>query len=229
MSKWTKDFLFYCGSYSKNSRLLFALNTVRPSLRKNMVHRNSDICIEGFQRSGNTYFEVMFRQSNPGAVVAHHIHSTEHIKRAAQLGVPVVLLIREPSDSLASLITYDERLSPSIALSCYINYYEASLKMQSAYCLVPFQRLIEDFNEQIERLNKKFGKRFQYSKLNDDETKLLMKEHQSKYAFNRTTPFPNFYKKERNEFHKKSITSEPLYKKAASLFEEFMKISQVSL
>ncbi len=222
MNNWMKDKLFYYGSYSRNSGLLFKLNMLRPSIRKNMVHKDSDICIEGFQRSGNTYFELMFRQSNPGAEVAHHLHSTEHIKLANKLDVPVVLLIREPLGSLASLITYDERLSPTVALSCYVHYYSAALKIRSMYCLVPFQQLISNFNEQIEKINGKFDSDFQMSMLSEEGVKNLMAHHQSKYSFIRSTPFPNAFKKERNQVHKGRIEQDSLYPIATSLYDQFM-------
>ena len=54
----------------------------------------TDICIDGYPRSANSFTVRMFRKANPEAVIAHHTHSVANIKKAIECGIPVVVLIR---------------------------------------------------------------------------------------------------------------------------------------
>ena len=70
---------------------LFPLLTKGPRTRPDlMVRRGTEICIEGFPRSGNTFAVYAFELWNPGSQVAHHLHAPGQFVRALRLSVPCV-------------------------------------------------------------------------------------------------------------------------------------------
>ena len=66
---------------------------------------DTDIVIEGFPRSANTFAVTAFELAQERPVtVAHHLHAAAHVVRAAQAGVPVIVLVRAPEDAIASVV-----------------------------------------------------------------------------------------------------------------------------
>jgi hypothetical protein len=61
---------------------------LRPSYRDLLVDRRTQIVIEGFPRSGNTFAVVALQQAQRESVrVARHLHMPEQVIRAAKSGV----------------------------------------------------------------------------------------------------------------------------------------------
>lgn len=87
---------------------LFAVATmVDPRLRPRRVSRSTDLVIEGFPRSANTYALVAFEHANGTAHrVSSHLHTPESVRRAVRLRLPVVLLVRDPAEVLVSTLQY---------------------------------------------------------------------------------------------------------------------------
>src|SRR5689334_19049404 len=98
---------------SVNPWIFLPLSKVRPSLRgyddpPRAVSRGTEIVIEGFPRSANTFAVVAFRLAQQREIeIAHHLHAAAQIKHAINLKVPVIVLIREPSDAILSVAVKD--------------------------------------------------------------------------------------------------------------------------
>lgn len=108
MQRLEKRIRFFINYKINYSKLLFSLNALRPSVADKLVKTNTDICIEGFPRSGNSFFFKLFKKANPEATIAHHIHSPIQLIRAVNLGIPAVALVRKPKDAIASALTFNE-------------------------------------------------------------------------------------------------------------------------
>ena len=63
------------------------------------------ICIEGYPRSANTFAGRLFHLANP-VPIAHHTHLINNVKLALGYGIPVLILIRDPADAIASACIY---------------------------------------------------------------------------------------------------------------------------
>src|SRR4051794_35640317 len=62
--------------------------------------RTTDIVIEGFPRSGNTFAVVAFRLAQSRAMqVAHHLHIPAQLLWADRVGMPSMVLVRNPVDA----------------------------------------------------------------------------------------------------------------------------------
>ena len=75
--------------------LFYNFYRLKPSYRDLLVDRRTQIVIEGFPRSGNTFAVVAFQQAQRESVrVARHLHMREQVIRAAKWGIPTLLLAR---------------------------------------------------------------------------------------------------------------------------------------
>ncbi|MBU2677838.1 MAG: hypothetical protein KJP16_12225, partial [Gammaproteobacteria bacterium] len=91
-----------------------------------LVTADTDIVIEGFPRSGNTFAVVAFRQaqSNPGGLaIAHHLHVPAQIGLAVRYGIPAMVLVRQPDAAIPSLVVRESQVSIDRALKKYIDFH----------------------------------------------------------------------------------------------------------
>ena len=125
------------GKLAKNSRfLLSCTGHFLPSgfLRRALQDRYPDfdnkeygVCIEGFQRSGNTYFVALFQYWNKCTDIVHHTHLGGTVKAALALGIPTAVLIRKPEEAIASIVAWDRQLAVTTALLSYILFHRSLL------------------------------------------------------------------------------------------------------
>lgn len=92
-----------------------------------VVTQHTDLLIEGFPRSGNTWTEALLREASQDTLaLAHHAHAAAHVKRAIKLGVPSIVLFRDPDDAVASLLAlYENQLDARGAFLEYVRFYQA--------------------------------------------------------------------------------------------------------
>jgi hypothetical protein len=92
--------------------------------RKNMLNDDTQVCIEGFPRSANSFLLHYVLGSNSGLKVAHHVHVMQQIKNSLKRGIPCIVPIREPVETLLSLLVIDENLAINAAIWSYIDFYK---------------------------------------------------------------------------------------------------------
>jgi hypothetical protein len=159
---------------SVNPWIFLPLSRVRPSLHRSedparAVTRKTEIVIEGFPRSGNTFAVVAFRLAQQREVkIAHHLHAGAQISRAAKLGLPAIVQIREPSDAVLSVAAKDHDVSISWALSSYIRFYSTALPHLDKTVVAPFATVTSDFADIIRRVNAQYGTTFREFLPNED-------------------------------------------------------------
>lgn len=68
--------------------------------------KGTDLHIEGYPRSGNTFAQNLLKstiiKNNPKLEIAHHCHATASLKLSQKFDVPTAVLLRNPSDAIAS-------------------------------------------------------------------------------------------------------------------------------
>jgi len=121
----------------------------------------TEIVIEGFPRSGNTFATTAFAmaQGRPVAI-AHHRHAAAQIIEGVRRRLPCILLIREPEDAVASLLVRHPVLSPRQALRRYVLFHKAILPCRTGVVVADFARVTGNFSAVIEEVNRRFGTRF---------------------------------------------------------------------
>lgn len=129
--------------------------------RERAVTHRTELVIEGFPRSGNTFAAKAFTlsQTRP-VVVASHVHLPAQVKLAVRRGVPTMVLVRDPADAAVSMAIADAHHRVEHLVDYWIHYHREIRPLCPDVLLVTFTEAIDDFGEVIDRLNDRFGTRF---------------------------------------------------------------------
>jgi hypothetical protein len=150
------------------SRAYYALD---PEMRDLRLTRRTELLIDGFMRSANTYAVFAFRHSNgPTVRLAHHLHRPLVFHRAAALGVPALLTVRPPSDVMASMVQFEPESSIAGVLDSYRAFYEQLEPVLGDLVVADFADVVADFGAVVRRINERFGTTFvPYVKTKDND------------------------------------------------------------
>ena len=129
-------------------------------VRRLYVSSTTDVLIDGFPRSANTYSVVCFAkaQSLP-CVISHHTHAVANILRGVKLGIPTILLVREPLDAASSFALYSGTC-PIESLQMWLGFYSRCLRVLDSCVVAEFSSVVSDFGVIVEELNRKHSTRF---------------------------------------------------------------------
>lgn len=127
----------------------------------NQVRKDTDICIEGFLRSANTFAVAAIVTSQTKRLhVARHTHLAGQVIKALRLGVPTIVLIRDPRDAVASTLIRLPHLSVSQTLDTYWRFYLTLLPYRDRFVIGEFAEVTSAFGDVIDRLNAMSGSQF---------------------------------------------------------------------
>lgn len=224
LSKYYKNGYFLIGFYLANSTFLHKLTHKLPIKRaaipEKWINQDTKMCIDGFLRSGGTYFAYYFRYFNPGQHLAHHTHSLQQINKSHSRGIPLIITIRHPLDSLSSLVCYDNRLSIHVALHTYIYFYQGLLNLPPTI----YFDLVEHKDTPwllIQKINEHYGTSFAAPILSAQELAQFLAtipiEIPSPSIL--SSPIPNEEKRREKELIKKELLKYKNYKEAVKLYQ----------
>jgi len=133
----------------------------------------TDIVIDGFPRSANTYATYAFDVAqSKKIIIANHIHKKSQFLLAKKYGVPAILLIRKPLDCISSLLIRQPKYDPTTLFKSYYQFYD-SLKGMDSYVVGSFDDVLNHYDEVIKKVNQKFKKQFNlYYKTPENEEKV---------------------------------------------------------
>jgi hypothetical protein len=152
--------------------LFYNIYRLRPSYRDLLVDRRTQLVIEGIPRSGNTFAVVAFEQAQRESMrVAHHLHMPAQVIRAAQWSIPILLLVRKPTDTVLSWVIREPGVPIRQALKHYASFYEKAAEYRDALVVGFFEEVIQDYGTVLERVNAKFGTGFSSFVHSDDNVK----------------------------------------------------------
>jgi hypothetical protein len=146
--------------FSMVYRILGAINE-RWVNRDLLFSGKSDVVIEGYPRSANTFAVVYFESTQEVKVnIAHHLHIEAQLIWAANNGVPGIVLIREPEDCIRSLVVREDTASVRDSLKRYIKFYTNLLPHRSKLVVGKFEDVTTDMSLIIEKCNQLYGSKF---------------------------------------------------------------------
>ncbi len=157
------------GRFSRGSLLL---NHLLPEGKSIPVSSSTTVCIAGFPRTGNTFFFNYFDHFNPSEVIAHHRHLPCQLWDAERRNIPAIVLVREPLETIASLLVADRQLSPGLAIRSYIEFYKKVAEMKCCQVAM-FDSAIHMPATVIRKTNERFGSRFVAGRLTPDLEKRI--------------------------------------------------------
>jgi hypothetical protein len=134
---------------------------VRPGKYATLARADTAIVIEGFLRSGNTFSVAAFEIANgPELHVGRHLHGGPHVLRAVRLGLPTVVLVRQPREAVLSYLVRRDTLTPYDALLEYIDFYRSVWRVRERFVIGLFDRVTSDFGSVVDEVNERFGTSF---------------------------------------------------------------------
>jgi hypothetical protein len=139
-----------------------------------VVDHNTDIVIEGFPRSANTFAVLAFQNAqNTKPVIAHHLHAQAQFILAKKYNVPSIAIVREPTEAISSLINRDKSINVSQAAQRYIDFYRLVLQMKEDIVIAKFTTVVSDFSKVVAICNTKFNCNFELP-FNTEEEKIKL-------------------------------------------------------
>jgi hypothetical protein len=144
----------------KHPAAFYGLYRLARKDRARVVTPETELVIEGFPRSANSFARVAFNRAQKGKVrIATGLHVPAQVIRAARWRIPTLVLIRRPKDAVFSFAIRDP-ISVEQALRYYLSFYETVEDYSDAYVLGTFEEATGDFGQVVLRLNDKFGTSF---------------------------------------------------------------------
>ena len=149
------------------------------SIGMRLVKKDSQIVIEGFPRSANSYLNRVFKATNPEVRRAHHIHSPFQFRIGYKLGIPLVLIIRKPKEVVQSMQVAYKGINPNEILKKYILFHRMLYPIRKKILIVSFEEVINDSSLVLKRINERFRTSYNTdgSKLSKDHIQLELKRH----------------------------------------------------
>lgn len=139
----------------------FGLDTEVEGIRWGVVRSATDIAIEGYPRSGNTFASVAFRYAQPEPIrMAYRLHAPIQLIEALRRDIPAVVLVRNPEDAVLSWVIHRPHLTIHQALQGYVRFYKRALPYLDDMVVAEFQTTVSDYGKVIRDVNEKFGTQF---------------------------------------------------------------------
>lgn len=135
-----------------------------PLLRWREPHRahlaagpDTDLVLEGYPRSSNTFAVTALKYAQPGEVrTADHVHAPAQVIRGVRLGKPVLVLVRQPEDVVRSTAVKFPGLEVRDVLRGYARFYERCWPWRDRFMVATFEQVTADFGAVIRRLNRRY-------------------------------------------------------------------------
>ncbi|MGH2596515.1 MAG: hypothetical protein ACRDH7_11200 [Actinomycetota bacterium] len=141
--------------------LPFARRKYGRAVNDRVVETDTELVIEGFQRSGNTFAAVAFEMAQQRRVkTAHHMHAAAQIVAAARMGIPTLVLIRDPEACVLSQMVREPGIAAGQALANWVRFYEHVIPCRDRVVMAGFEQVTTDFGAVIREVNERFGTPF---------------------------------------------------------------------
>ena len=146
---------YFVGSHPSLLPILWRLT---PGGLSKAITRNTQLVVEGFPRSGNTFFaESISYFLGPDFSIASHAHHIAQIRLAVARGIPCVVLVRHPVEVLASYLIAGPHARPKDVLREYATYHSQILRLVDEVQVVTFGQAINDFQRTMERVSSRWN------------------------------------------------------------------------
>ena len=134
----------------------------RPGQFLTPIGPETEIVIEGFPRSGNTFAVAAFHEAQlPHDVqMAHHAHVPAQLLEGVREGLPALLVVRTPAESVLSLAVRAPEIGVAGALRGWIRFHDPLLPALDGIVVATFEQVVADLGAVVGRINGRFGTTF---------------------------------------------------------------------
>lgn len=141
--------------------LYYPLRRILNGKSKLAVQHDTEIVIEGYPRSGNSFSVVAFEHAQKRHVkIAHHLHNPSQIIKGAKLGIPIIVLLRDPISAVCSFVIRESQLTIDDALWDYIDFHKHILPFRQKFLIAMFEEVTSNYSNVITQLNRKYSTNF---------------------------------------------------------------------
>ena len=208
-----KDVCRYC-IFGMECNILFKILKLFPKQRKLAVSKDTEITIEGFPGSGNSFAVKAFEYAQGRSIkIAHHLHLPCQIIESVKRNIPTLVLVRNPIDTIVSMIsrTFISRYSyfyadPKLLFRYYVKFYKKILPVIDFIVIADFDDVIKDFGKIIKKINIKYGSSFSLFQHTQENVQKVLASNELRLAR------PMEFRKELKKKVKKMLLQEPRYK-----------------
>jgi hypothetical protein len=129
---------------------------------RNVVDARTDLLVEGYPSAANTFTREALEHADPGIRIASHLHTVAHVHRALHLGVPVLILLRPPVDSVVSVLARFPAQDSDVGteLREYVRFYRGVLALADQVALACFEDTTTRLGDVTRALNRQLGTSF---------------------------------------------------------------------
>ena len=124
---------------------------MRNGYKIKLPDNDTDLHVDGFQRSGNSYAGLVLRNLYSNRRIVTNLHAIASLRQAIKYDVPTIILLRNPEQAiLSSLVRRVDgekeklRTALSFDLHGYLDYYKFVRQNQSRFRFVIFEKMIAD-------------------------------------------------------------------------------------
>lgn len=144
---------------------LWRLKERPKQFKRRVLRADDDILIEGFPRSGNTFFYYSFWLSQKSRAkplrIGGHFHLPFQFFLAQRWHIPAVLLLRPPVPTVLSYLVFlNGTIDLGRALARYTHFHETAARAAGSYVVVPFGEATSDPGGALARIDQRFGTDF---------------------------------------------------------------------
>ncbi|WP_040484572.1 hypothetical protein [Lyngbya aestuarii] len=134
---------------------------INASPEERIVSPSTELVIDGFQGSANSFATAAFKFAQTKEVkLAHHLHSPAQIIQAIEQNIPVLLTIREPEGTVLSLTSRWPHVSVAQALQSYIAFYTKLEPYAPHYVVSTFEQTTQCLDQVMQKINHQFERNF---------------------------------------------------------------------
>lgn len=156
------------------------LPIARLKYRDAVLGEETELVIDGFTRSAVTFATTAFQMAQDRPVrVAHTLHSAGHLIASARRGLPALVTVREPDETVLSAVIREPYVSLRQALTAYARFHTRIEPYRSRFVIGTFDEITDDFGGVVRRVNERFGTRFrefEHNEANVSECYLIIED-----------------------------------------------------
>lgn len=170
---------WYLGRVLLRSSVLVVGFFMRLWARNRRIGEDVDLTVAGFPRVGNTYTGRLIQASAEHPVrMAHHFHAAAQVVTSANRGVPTVVLLRNPEDTVLSLCVAHPELWPWVGHLAYAVYHARLWPHRRRIVFVRFESTTADPARVIRELKERCGLPLRVDAGPDTEARILETIHE---------------------------------------------------
>jgi hypothetical protein len=205
-----------------------------PEGRSRAIDEETDVVVEGFPRSGNTFATFALRHADRHLRVVSHVHHPNQVVLAVRRGLPTILVVREPVPTLASYLIAGPHGRARGVLEEYVAYHRELLPYLPDVLVVDFAQLSTDMGLVIDRLNARYGTsitRFEHTREEEAAVFASVEQfHLSVHGVNEgLVPRPSQDRRDANERHRAELRSpalSPLLREAEEVHHVWQAVAR---